>query len=334
MLSQLQLLYEPGRSYDSYAPHVMTADANLSKIVSLDTIDQTDATFYLITAWGRYVQLTADTQMERDYYALLSKYATHYLAPNASSLGSGGSPSHPQKGGGVPYFNQSLSLLWNANLEHSRLGSYWSAYDALTNSFAAEGLRVLAQAATRLGLQHEAQHWEMLRGHIMRGINTSLSTTDELGNSVYAELRGHPNDFSEDKQQVGYSPLLRGISYENIVPLVLGISGIHAGDADVSVGVADPMHGLDTQRLDNTWALYRRLGSFQWVNQDPELSAFVLTTHVNVSAFVNPPVTAGVTPDWCAYTGQWNVAPSCPAYDGQSCACASFAVIGLSLIHI
>ena len=71
-------------------------------------------------------------------------YTLHYLAAGARSLGRGGTPSAPQHGGGVLYWNESLGLLWNANLEHSRLGSYWSCYDALTNSFAAEGLRVLA----------------------------------------------------------------------------------------------------------------------------------------------------------------------------------------------
>ena len=52
-------------------------------------------------------------------------------------IGQGGTPQKPAKGGGVPYWNDSLSLVWNANLEHSRLGSYWSCYDQLSNSFAA-----------------------------------------------------------------------------------------------------------------------------------------------------------------------------------------------------
>jgi hypothetical protein len=43
-------------------------------------------------------------------------------------------------------------------------------------------------------------------------------------------------------------------------------------------------------RLDATWSAIRREGSFQWVNADPELSAFVSTTHVNASGLVNPPV--------------------------------------------
>lgn len=53
MLSQLQGLYEPGKSFNSYAPHVMTADKTLSKIVSVDARDQTDDTFYLISAVSR-----------------------------------------------------------------------------------------------------------------------------------------------------------------------------------------------------------------------------------------------------------------------------------------
>jgi hypothetical protein len=49
--------------------------------------------------------------------------------------------------------------------------------------------------------------------------------------------------------------------------------------------------GLDVHRLDATWAAMRREGSFQWVNADPELSAFMPLTHVNSSGLLDPPVT-------------------------------------------
>lgn len=113
-------------SWNSYAPHVMQADANLTHIVSCDLRDQTDDSFYLIAAWGLYVNRTKDYAMEELYYPLLKGYSKHYLAPGARSFGFGGvDPSKPHIGGGVLYWNDSLSLLWNPNLEHSRLGSYW-----------------------------------------------------------------------------------------------------------------------------------------------------------------------------------------------------------------
>ena len=47
-------------------------------------------------------------------------------------------------------------------------------------------------------------------------------------------------------------------------------------------------------KLDNTWHAYRRLASFQWVNSDPENSAFVSMTHVNSSGYTDPPGPTGV----------------------------------------
>ena len=51
-----------------------------------------------------------------------------------------------------------------------------------------------------------AAMWDELRGKILVGLNTSLSIRDPgltAGKKIFAELRGHPNDFEEDKDQVG-----------------------------------------------------------------------------------------------------------------------------------
>ena len=98
MLASLQAAYQPG-SYRSYAPHVMTADKTLRKIVGFDSVDQTDDTFYLIAAWGRYVQLAGDAALQADFYGLLRNYSLHYLAAGARSLGEGGTPAAPAYGG-------------------------------------------------------------------------------------------------------------------------------------------------------------------------------------------------------------------------------------------
>jgi hypothetical protein len=258
MLSQLQANYEPG-SFLSYAPHVMHANKALTEIVSFDEIDQTDDTFYLITAFGRYCEATGDTKMRADFYELLKNYTLHYLAPGARSFGKGGNVSHPAVGGGVLYWNASLSLLWNPNLEHSRLGSYWCSYDQLTNSFAAEGLRVLGVAATALGETEDAKLWSSWRAKILHGIDTALTYSDPAdtgGRTVYGELLGHENRFSEDKDEVGYSPLLWGLSYENTVPVVLGLSAIggaansSGGSSSSSSSPATPPAALQKLGLD------------------------------------------------------------------------------------
>jgi hypothetical protein len=64
--------------------------------------------------------------------------------------------------GGVTYFNASLNLLFNPNLEHSRQGHYWSTFDVLTNVFAAEALRELAIFAEQLGDTGQALQWRQV----------------------------------------------------------------------------------------------------------------------------------------------------------------------------
>lgn len=98
-----------------YAPHVMVGNPPaLDKIVGVDVIDQADDTFYLISAWGRYTELSGDHSLETAFYPLLRNFTRHYCAGGARSTGSKGTEGH----GGVPYFNTTLSLLWNPNLEH------------------------------------------------------------------------------------------------------------------------------------------------------------------------------------------------------------------------
>ena len=48
------------------------------------------------------------------------------------------------------------------------------------------------------------------------------------------------------------------------------------------------MHHTHTHT--HTHTHYPTEGSFQWVNSDPELSAFVSTTHINASGLLDPPV--------------------------------------------
>ena len=83
------------------------------------------------------------------------------------------------------------------------------------------------------------------------------------GRTIYAELRGHPNDFHEDKDEVGYSPLLWGLSYENVVPQVLGLSALDASPHGPDPAALAAL-GLDVAQLDSTWASVRRAASFQW----------------------------------------------------------------------
>ena len=89
----------------------MQANKALTQIISFDSIDQTDDTFYLIAACnphdcrrrlgcivarvpaiivrtgGRYIEQTSDMRLRDDFYVLLKNYTLHYFAPGARSLG-------------------------------------------------------------------------------------------------------------------------------------------------------------------------------------------------------------------------------------------------------
>ena len=83
--------------------------------------------------------MTGDEALERDFYATLKTYMDFYFPAGPPAVSSTG----------TPYWNESMGLLWTPNLEHSRLTRMWSAYDALTNSFAVEGMRYMIAAAKR-----------------------------------------------------------------------------------------------------------------------------------------------------------------------------------------
>ena len=112
----------------SYAPHVLIADPTLTRIVSLDMADQTDGTMHLAAAFARYVAASGDALFGRQYFSVVARLLNHYVKPGATAEG------------GVPYYNHTLRLLFNPNLEHSRLGHYWSTFDVRRRSIAPRAL--------------------------------------------------------------------------------------------------------------------------------------------------------------------------------------------------
>ena len=137
-----------------------------TKIVSTDNNEETDGAFYVIACWGRIVQATNDLELERDYYHTLKTYMTFYFKKGSTSSE------------GKPYWNASLGLLYTPNLEHSRLTRMWSAYDALTNSFAVESLRYMLAALKRQEPANTelAALWEGYRKDIVDiGLGRSLN---------------------------------------------------------------------------------------------------------------------------------------------------------------
>jgi hypothetical protein len=114
------------------------------------------------------------------------------------------------------YWNQNLGLLWTPNLEHSRLTKMWSAYDALTNSFAVEGIRVMVEASSRQDPSAAAQRaaWSSFRYRILGGLHSSLGYQGEEtdGAPIYAEMLGHVNNVGWPDGAEPY-PLIWGMSW-------------------------------------------------------------------------------------------------------------------------
>lgn len=164
-------------------PEAKRAAGNCSyntKIVGVDSNEETDGAFYVMAAWGRVISLTGDTTLEKDFYKTLKTYMEYYLTPGAHSST------------GTPYWNESLGLLWTPHLEHSRLTRMWSAYDSLTNSFAVESIRYMVAAAQRQepGNAQLVARWQASRAAMIRGLHSSLaySGVETGGKPIYAEM--------------------------------------------------------------------------------------------------------------------------------------------------
>lgn len=250
-----------------------------TKIVSTDNNEETDGAFYVIACWGRIVQATNDLELERDYYHTLKTYMTFYFKKGSTSSE------------GKPYWNASLGLLYTPNLEHSRLTRMWSAYDALTNSFAVESLRYMLAALKRQEPANTelAALWEGYRKDIVdiglgRSLNYAGVETDSK--PIYAEMRGHVNGGGSQ----GY-PLLFGMSWVQTAVINMLVSNFsNAGGEAPLTPIAEL--GVDMARLENTFDTYAKSGSFLWLNEDESLSALVQTTNVNASHVLNPPYSA------------------------------------------
>lgn len=262
----------------SHPAHVLVADASLSRAVSADQADQTDGAFHLFAAYAQYVLQAQDTALAAEFFPLVQRLVNHYLAPGACTRA------------GVPYINATNQLLWNPNLEHSRLGHYWSTYDCLTQSMAVGALDGLAAVAELLQHAAQADAWRSVRQELLRGLEQGLqyvSANETLGKPIYAELRGHVhywwpggNDSYPPGNTTGAMPLLWGLSFVQ-QGVVAGFESFFAQQPPQPA--APPPSGLDLARLDSTFDTIRRLGSFLWLAPDPSLSAFVPATHINAS---------------------------------------------------
>jgi hypothetical protein len=258
----------------------MTADANLTHIVSFDVADQTDGTMHLCLAFTSYLRASGDSAFAAEFFPLVARLVDHYVAPGATL-------PHPN----APlYYNSTLGLLLNPNLEHSRDGVYWTSFDVLTNTFAVEALRGMAALADNQGDRNHASAWLLVRAQLLEGIAVSLAgpaTSNETNSKqIYAELIGEPhfwwpgsqNDWPPGANVWSWPPAsIYGMSFvqQGVVGAFASVFGLASDSAKDA--------GLDVPRFANTVDTFRRLGSFLWLTDDESFSALVPLTHVNAS---------------------------------------------------
>ena len=238
-----------------------------TKIIGTDANEETDGGFYVMSAWGRVVGVTGDTALERDYFGTLKTYLDWYFPADAKH-GSGTLSST-----GTPYWNETMGLLWTPNLEHSRLTKMWSAYDALTNSFAVDGLRYMIAAAKRLRdsgkvTPDDIQRWERYRATIVRkGLDESLNYrgVETGGKSIYAELYGHVNGYGADSNRQRWdlgdpAPLLPGMSWVQLAVVNNLLSNLSSAGGSAPLAPVSEL-GVTPSRVDNTFDTYARSGA-------------------------------------------------------------------------
>ena len=182
----------------------------------------------------------------------------------------------------TPLFNESLGLVFNPNLEHSRDDHYWPCYDLIANTFAEEALRLMGTAATRANDTAGAAAFAAFRSKLQSGLARSLShTVDGIAGNIYGELRPlgpggiKPDDPSTPDEYVW------GMSWVNLAPIPAYASVFTGRNETVSDS------GLSMARMDATVAAYRQQGFFVWeaAADDPlnRSGAEIALTHLNAS---------------------------------------------------
>ena len=138
----------------------------------------------------------------------------------------------------------------------------------------------------------QASEWSTARAALLAGIHQNLSYAgvETAGETIYAELRGHP----QVPGAHGF-PLLFGMSWVNKAVVNTMLANLSsAGGSTPRVPVAEL--GLLPERIDATYAAYGQSASFLWLTNDTEMSALVHTTNTNSSRLRDPPYVSGPPP--------------------------------------
>jgi hypothetical protein len=156
-----------------YMPHVI-GPAREGKIPVIDSEDQIDGQAHVILAWALAARDMGPTPYEDATYRTVAQLmdastARPYLFPET------GWPIHP-------------GLVQNFNLEHSRDGQFWHAYDFLTQSFIASALENMIVIADRRQDENHKSLWAERLDFLNRRIAENMTRLFD-GKTIYLEMR-------------------------------------------------------------------------------------------------------------------------------------------------
>ncbi len=154
-------------------PHVIGSRTDSETIPLIDGDDQIDGQAHLVLGWALLAADRGRTPFEDFSYPivaeLLDRSTTEpYLSENV------GWRIHP-------------GLVRNINLEHSRDGQFWDAYDFLTQSFVASALEEMIFIAARRGDTDHEHLWMERLAFLNENIAENM-TRDFEGERIYLEM--------------------------------------------------------------------------------------------------------------------------------------------------
>ena len=223
-------------------PHVIGARDESGRIPLLCDEDQVDGQAHIIMVWAILAALRGRTPYEDLSYACVAELldrttSSPYFLPE------------PTGGRILP------GLVRNMNLEHSRDGHFWDAYDFLTQSFVASALEKMAPIATRRGDTRHARNWTNTLAHLSSKIDRNMTRTFD-GKRIYLEM------------------LLPGNSKPEPFP---GLGWINLA------AIAADWRGVDPVILNDTIDTWRRVARINWAGPTVTSCEWLPDGHVDAS---------------------------------------------------
>lgn len=204
-------------------PHVIGQRDETGKIPLLCDEDQVDGQAHVVMAWALLAENRGRTPYEDLSYPIVADLLRRstqspYLLPE------------PTGGRHLP------GLVRNLNLEHSRDGRFWDAYDFLTQSFVASALEKMIPVAERRKDTDGAEKWRDSLSRLESRISENM-TADFEGKRIYLEMR-----LPTGPGSVAFP----GMGWLNLAPVPSGWGGV------------------DSTILNDTIDAWRRVAGIQW----------------------------------------------------------------------